>query len=306
MHSGRRERHKRILVTGSTGFIGKVVVDKLLKRGESVIGFSRSQNQNILNSMQLNEALASCDRIIHLAAIVSFKASDGMMVERTNVIGTLNVMMAAEARAIEKVVLASSAITIGVSSDPTLHFNESWMNNAKMAKDNPYCSSKIKCESMVMMGPVPTAIVNPTSVNVFLFFERAAQDYFLIAPPGGTNIVDVSDVADGIIAALDKGRHGQRYILSNVNITYENLYRRIIEEMGQHKKILVLPKRSMGFCKLLARSSKDAFTSPFTVGNSFYYKYYSNDKARIELGWEPKIGLEEMIKNGYNGYSRSQ
>ncbi len=293
-------------MTGSTGFIGKVVVDKLLKRGESVVGFSRSRDQNILNSAQLNEALVSCDRIIHLAAIVSFKASDGMMVERTNTIGTMNVMMAAEVQRIEKVVLASSAITIGVSDDPTHQLNESWTNNAKMARDNSYCSSKLKCESMVMMGPVPTAIVNPTSVNVFLFFKRATQDYFIVAPPGGTNIVDVADVADGIIAALDKGRHGQRYILSNVNITYEDLYHRIIKEMGSHKKVLVLPKRSMGFCKFLARNSKDTFTSPFTVGNSFYYKYYSNDKARIELKWEPKIGLEEMIKNGYSGYRRSQ
>lgn len=298
LHSRRREGPIfRILVTGSTGFIGKVVVEKLLKRGESVIGFSKSLGNDVMDYYQLKDAMSGCDRVIHLAAKVSFNQKDSEEVSQINIMGTGNIMRAALDNGIKKLVFVSSAITAGISSNKDLLINESYMilpNNDLKTADR-YTYSKIAGEQIVLLGTVPVTIVNPSTVIMPSIVKDVQKMRIPLAPPGGTNVIDVRDVADGIIAALDIGKDKERYLLSNFNITYKDLFEKII-----HRKALTLPQWSRKILQHIAKRSKSDFLSPFTVANSFHYKYYSNSKARHELGWIPKFSLEETI----NEYSR--
>ncbi|MFA6142486.1 MAG: NAD-dependent epimerase/dehydratase family protein [Candidatus Omnitrophota bacterium] len=280
----------RVFVSGSTGFIGKVVVEKLLARGESVIGFSKTLGNDLMNYRDVEYSMKSCDRVIHCAAFVSFKTEDSQEVAQINFVGTGNIMKAALVNKVKKMVFVSSAITRGISVKKDFFLSETCEVDTNNLRD-AYTCSKIMAERLIVAGPVPASIVSPTTVNIPMLIENFGNKKMLIVPPGGTNIIDVRDVAEGIIAALDRGQDKEGYILSNVNITYKDLAEKIT---GGHA--FVLPRWSLRTAKYLARYVKDKYTSPFTITNSYFYKYYSNIKARHEIGWEPKITLEEMIR----------
>lgn len=292
----------RILVTGSTGYIGRAVVDKLLALGESVFGFSTSLGDNIMDHYALQKAMEGCDRVIHLAALVSFNPKDAVRVTQTNILGTRNVLSAALHHHIKKVVIASSAITVGVSDTPGYLLNEdcTWPKIL-----DAYTLSKMATEDLARF--FQTVIVMPSTANIHLFIKKAMEDKILVVPPGGTNVISVEDVAEGIVMAMDKGELNQRYILSNVNISYADLFHRILGE--SRKPIIVLPKWTKKYCKYIARFSKDRYVSPFTVDSSYSYKYYANSKAKNFLGWEPKVNLDAMIakeKENYQAWKRAE
>ena len=290
----------RILVTGSTGYIGRAVVSKLLELGESVIGYSTSNGDNVMDQYALIKAMQGCDRVIHLAAVVSFNKKDSQRVTQTNILGTRNVLEACVKHQVKKIVIASSAITAGVSPDPNYLLNEDCAWPKIM---DAYTLSKIATEEVTRVpNTLPVVVVMPSTVNISLFIKKAIQDKVLVVPPGGTNIISVEDVADGIIAAMEVGQYNHRYILSNINISYQDLFRKILA--GSRKPIVVLPKWTKKACKYVARFSNDRYTSPFTVDNSYGYKYYLNTKAKNSLGWEPKIGLDEMIRRGKEQYGK--
>lgn len=269
----------------------------MLIRGESVIGYSKSQGGDILNYYDLKEAMKSCDRVIHLAGCASFSNKDIEVISRLNIIGTGNVLMAAELSGIKKVVFISSAITCGVSPKADFLISEQCaMLGDTIKNKDMYTYSKIEGEKLCRIiphkeGGICVSIANPSTATVPMVIDNVRRRKILIAPPGGTNVIDVRDVADGIIAILDNGKHAEQYILSNVNITYKDLFEKI-----SGRRAIVLPKWSIRMAKYLARYAKDKYTSPFTVMNSYFYKYYSNSKAKNELNWEPKISLEDMLK----------
>ena len=275
LHSRRRQWSMgKILVTGATGFIGRVVVEKLLVRGESVIGFSRSPGQNILNGRQIHDALQFCDRIIHLAARVDFSLKTR---DKTECL-----LMNATQFPLKKIVFVSSAITMGTQKDPGIVMDESFF--AVESINNPYLHSKLIGELTCIRSGLPVVIVNPST---------AGPISSMAAPPGGTNIVDVRDVADGIIAALDHGRPRERYLLTDRNITFRELY----------PYALPLPRWSKNLCKRLC------WDQAFLIENAFNYKYYDNSKARRELGWKPKQSWEKPTGNFmtlWHGITRRQ
>ena len=272
----------KILITGATGFIGRVVVEKLLVRGESVIGFSRSTGQNILNGKQIYDALQFCDRAIHLAARVDFSLRTRAKPFATNINGTTCFLMTAAQFMLKKIVFVSSAITMGTQIDPRIVMDESFF--AVESMNNPYLHSKLIGELTCIRSGLPVVIVNPST---------ARPIPSMVAPPGGTNIIDVRDVADGIIAALDHGRPRERYLLTDRNITFRELY----------PYALPLPRWSKNLCKRLC------WNQAFLIENAFNYKYYDNSKARRELGWKPKQSWEKPTRNFmtlWHGITRRQ
>ncbi len=260
----------RILVTGSTGFIGQVVVKKLLARNESVVGFATSHGQNILNTKQIEDALQFCDRIIHLAAKVDFSNKNAEEVINVNANGTAFLLGVAAYFPIKKMVFVSSAIAMGIQKSPDVIMDESFFSTSSL--DNNYLRAKMIAEYNCLTSQTPIVIVNPST---------AKPISSMVAPPGGTNIIDVEDVADGIIAALDHGRPKERYLLTDKNITFKELYPWAIP----------LPRWSKGICKTL--NKKNAFL----IDNAFSYKYYTNEKARRELQWKPGKASARLTKN---------
>src|SRR5262249_28604764 len=113
------------LVTGATGFLGSHLVEIL--KGHEVIALSRSgkaptgvvgRKGDVLEKSSLLDAAAGCDGIFHCAGKVSRKPEDAEELHRVHVTGTKNVIEAAKAASVKRLVVASTSGTVAVSSDP--------------------------------------------------------------------------------------------------------------------------------------------------------------------------------------------
>lgn len=268
LHRWREGRPvEKVLITGHTGFIGRILTERLLALGYSVIGYSTSTGQDIMDLRQLTEVLHDVSYVYHLAAKVNFSKKDAQETQIINIQGTANLITAARASGhIKKIVVASTALTCGLLDSPNLKLDET--NFALNPGVNPYLYSKAVTESICFQSPdLPIVIVLPST---------ARPIPSLVAPPGGCNIIDVRDVADGMIAAMEYGNPGQRYLLTDRNITFRELY----------KWAVPLPPWSRMIVRL--------FANFFLVDNAFCYKYYTNAKAKEELHWTPQ---RDPIKN---------
>ena len=146
-------RQLRVLVTGSTGFIGRRVVGALAAGGHSVRAMARSGSRaaqfgdldvevvqaNVLDSESLERACAGIEAVVHMVAVV--RETGGLTFQRVNYGGTVNLLRAAEAAGARRFVHAS---TIGASSDPAVPYLYSrWMAEQEIER-SPMASTVLR------------------------------------------------------------------------------------------------------------------------------------------------------------------
>jgi nucleoside-diphosphate-sugar epimerase len=298
---------ERILVTGGTGRLGRVIVKNLI--GKHVInvltrvdisnGMNASVNfvtGDILSRASLYRAMNGCTKIIHAAACVSFNDKDSKKVYETNCIGTKNVIEVAEQTGIKTFINVSSAITRGIVSALDNKADETYTSG----DDNAYVQSKILAEQIAHKSRIPNVItVYPTTCFLDTHINEAAKRRILIVPSGGTNIVDSSNVADGIEKCLNlKARH--RLILGGHNILFRTLYKKLCELMNIPKRIFVVKKNVSPIVKFFCNNGH-AFKTPYIVDTLFMYKYYSSDRAKAVINYIP-LPLNQTLERGVKQY----
>lgn len=322
---------KRAFITGATGYIGRCLVRKLAARGVSITAMVRPGATHSLDDVQpfvsdlfspidqLAEAMRSCDVLLHLAAAVSFAPSAREELERVNGEGTRRILDAAKSANVGRVVVVSSACTIGLSASASRPLDESAPFNQALAERNPYLASKHLAEQRAMDAADHgrhVVIVNPTTVfgpgdrslNSGTMFQQISRARVMPVPPGGTNVVDVSDVCDGLIAAAEHGQTGRRYILGGHNATFAELFREIARQIGRSPLFVPignyarLPMRGMAWAIQHATGSR--IITPQIVDDTFAYKFYSNHRAASELNWSPKISLNDTLSAAWQYYKR--
>ena len=174
---------------------------------------------------ELVAALDGCQQVYHLAGLVSRDPKKGPAMMRVHVEGTRRLMHAAKAAGVRRVLLASTSGTIAISRQPEPIPDESWPYPVELCGDFPYYLSKIYQEKLALdLGPklgLEIVCVNPSlllgpgdrrgssteDVRKFLCGEIQA------IPSGGLSFVDVRDAAAAMVAAMDKGRPGARYLV---------------------------------------------------------------------------------------------
>jgi dihydroflavonol-4-reductase len=272
---------KNILITGSSGYLGRILVDRVERDGHQVVKMSRSEGMDVRDCRCIEKAIRSVHKvneIYHLASKVSFNHRDEKEVWDTNVGGTQNLLITAARHNIQKVVVVSSACTIGTANNP--YFT---MNETRSEKDlrNIYVRSKAAQEELAKRhGAV---IVAPTTCHAPLMAG-------LVIPSGGTNVLDPHDAVEGMIYAMAHGRKGQKYILGGYNVSYRELYRMA------GRRFVVCPRWLRKPLMWLAKFDSSWYMSPYTMDSSFRFKYFNCEKARKELGWEPITKLETIAK----------
>jgi len=230
-------------VTGASGFIGGNLVHELVARGHHVRALLRPQADtrglagleyervegDVGNRLVLAQAMQGCDWCFHLAASYHLWLRDYAPMYAANVEGTRNVIEAAVAAGVSRVVHTSTVGCIGlpreINGAITPTDEDTPVNEAQMS--NHYKISKWKAEvtarELAAQG-APVVIVNPsapvgprdvkptpTGQVIVNFLNREMPAYL----DTGLNWVHVRDVAVGHILAAEKGRVGQRYILGN-------------------------------------------------------------------------------------------
>ncbi|PSQ95609.1 MAG: dihydroflavonol 4-reductase [Bacteroidetes bacterium SW_9_63_38] len=247
-----------VLVTGATGFVGAVLTRHLVEAGADVRIFRREQSSltllgtaaeavehtvgDVTHARGLYEAMDGIERVYHVAGKVSFDRREQGALRRVNADGTANVVDAALAAGVERLVHTSSIAALGRPLSPNTLIDESttWEGGAHRSA---YARSKRRAELEVHRGiaeGLDAVIVNPALVfgvggpgtNTRRIVDAVRSGWVLGAPPGGTNVVDVQDVAAGHRAAMDRGETGERYILGGENRSWQSILTALAEAFG--------------------------------------------------------------------------
>lgn len=319
---------KRFLVTGATGFLGGHLVEKLAARagqdreGIAVRILCRDRARwtgppgvaiaegDILDPRAVDCAVAGVTGIFHLAGLVSRDPAQAATLFETHIEGTRNICESALAHGRPRVVLASSSGTIAASRAPLLHHEDS-PYTLEITGRWPYYLSKIYQEKLALsywtQQKLPVVVVNPSLLlgpgdqrlsstgDVRLFLQGA----FATIPGGGLNFVDVRDAADVLIAAMEKGTPGRRYLVGGPNMTLKEFFGLLERVSGVAGPRRQLPenwsRRGAAFLRALyawVGASYPVDDVSVEMGCRFWY--LDNTRARSELGFEPRPAEETL------------
>jgi dihydroflavonol-4-reductase len=311
------------LVTGATGLVGSAVVRALLRTGRRVRVLARpnSNRRNLADlavevaegSLEdigsLARAVAGCRFVYHVAADYRIWVPDPAPMFRANVQGTRDLLTAAVEAGVERVVYTSSVATLGLvpggSADET---------TPSTAEDmiGPYKRSKFEAEEVAREFArerrLPVVIVNPSTpvgpgdikpTPTGRLIVEAARGQMPAFVDTGLNIVHVDDVAAGNLAAAEKGRIGERYILGGENMSLAQILAAVSRQVGRRPPRLRLPHTVLlpvAFgAEVAARlTGREPFVTLDGVRMSRKKMYFTSDKASRELGYKPRPACEAI------------
>ena len=323
---------KPILVTGATGFVGWHVARKLIDRGQRVRVLVRDPARlrelegvepvsgDLRDSASLQRAVEGCGVVYHVAADYRLWIREPQEMFRSNVDGTRSLLQAARDLGVERFVYTSTVGCIGIPAAGVGDENEP-VGLEQMA--GPYKRSKFLAEQVALEfagSGFPVVIVNPTAPvgdhdfkptptgKIVVDFVSGRMPAFLDT---GLNVVDVRDVAEGHLAACERGRVGERYILGAENLTLEQIFMALGEIAGRPAPKIRIPYAvayaagavSTAWAGITGREPRAPLDGVRMARKKMWVRH---DKAARELGYTPgpaRAGLERAVEwfrgNGY-------
>jgi dihydroflavonol-4-reductase len=324
----------KVLVTGSTGFIGSQLVHRLVEMGHSVRAFHRPTStqrmledlpvEHVLGNLTQPETIAAAmqgvEVVFHAAALLGGREDPGRMYAVT-VEGTRATLQAAAAAGVTKFVHTSSVAALGIPEQPQVKGGKPLLMNENHTWNDrpqhwPYAYAKYLAELEVqraIAAGLDAVIVNPSMVygpgdvyrtSTSLVMQIAHQRLHFVTQ-GGLNIVHISDVVDGHIAALERGRCGERYILGGENIAIPEMVKRIAEVVGKPPPSVVLPPALVRAVARPARLLEPFLPLPLdttVLRMAGLYFHYDLRKSHSELGLTTPRPAVEAFEDAYHWF----
>ncbi len=330
----------KVFVTGGNGFMGSRIVRELVGRGYDVTALVGADLDNhnldglgveirpfdLLDRDGVRAALEGGELLVHNAACYSFWQPDPNLIYRVNVDGTQHVLDAAAAHGYRKIVYTSSTATLTPSINREIETEESLFDLRSF--QGHYKVSKVIAEIGVMRRAaqgLPVVVVHPTTVigggdrrptptgTLILHFLNgrmvAYADTML-------NVVDVDDVAEGHVLALERGKNGHNYILGGENMTMREVCGVLEELTGIPAPRVVLPARLIWVLGHIAEFIANHFThkTPIVDVESALHamanRASDSGKAEKELGYLPSRARVAIAKAAIwfvdNGYCKER
>jgi dihydroflavonol-4-reductase len=326
----------KAFVTGATGFLGSHVARALADQGAEMRLLVRPTSNlrnleglkaetatgDLRDPSSLEKAMSGCDTVFHVAADYRLWVRDPAEMYRSNVDGTRAILDAALKNRVQRMVYTSSVATMGFTrhghpadedspvslADMIGHYKRSKFMGERIAMDAG--RSGMHVVTVNPTTPVGEQDVKPTPTGriVLDFLKRKFPAYV----ETGLNLVDVRECALGHVAALEKGKSGERYILGGENLTLKQILDRLGKITGLPSPKVKLPyffAFATGVVdevitgRLLKREPRATID---TVRMGRKKMFASSDKAERELGWKivPVEGalrraVEWFQSNGY-------
>lgn len=324
------------LVTGGSGFVGSAIIRRLLDAGHEVRALVRGSSRranledlpieivvgDLLDPASLARAAKGCTALFHCAADYRLWIPNPAEIYDANVTGSVNVLRAAASAGAKRIVYTSSVATLGIIPGGTPADEETPVSIADMI--GHYKSSKFLAEAevrrLIAQEKIPAVIVNPSApvgprdikpTPTGRMIVEAAAGRMPAYVETGLNVVHVEDVAEGHLRAFERGRIGERYVLGGTNMTLREILTEIASLTGRSGPRLRLPYGVVMpiayMAEAVARiSGREPVATVDSIRMAKKLMYYSSDKARRELGYEPrparaalKDAVEWFLARGY-------
>ena len=311
----------KLLVTGATGFLGGALVPLLVSAGHEVRVLTRSGapqaeklgceslRGDVRDAATVRAAVKGREGVYHLAGLVSRDPADARKMYELHVDGTRLLLDEAQRAGVARVVLASSSGTIGVSRTRRIATEEDDYPIEVVARW-PYYLSKIYEEKIAIEANrrgLPVVILNPSLLlgpgdsrlsstqDVFRFLQRRIP----AMPRGGISFVDARDVAQAFLAALTKGRCGERHLLGAANWEFSEFFARLSRIAQVPGPVLRLPSavKVMGahlLEKWARRRGKEPELPAADVEMGECWFFIDSSKSQQLLDFAPRDPLETL------------
>ncbi len=313
-------RRPPVLLTGATGFVGVGLARAFVARGHDVYALSRrSADRSVLagsgvrwrdgdlrDARAVDSALADvCARrgppwVIHNAALISYRTRDSQLQRAVNVEGTRNVINACLRHGAARVLHVSSVVAVGAARPDEVLDERAPYNLARLRCD--YADTKRAAEELALgaADALDVVAVNPGAIfgvgarapNTLRFLQQLARGPRLVfTPPGSLSVVGLDDVVSGCVAALERGRRGERYLLAESVWSAFEAFSLAARMLGARAPRWPAPPLvwvgvETAVRALDALAPQDLLT-PQSVRMLGAHFRFSSDKARSELGWSP-------------------
>jgi dihydroflavonol-4-reductase len=322
---------KRAFITGATGFVGAAVARALVAAGWDLRALARSgSDRRNLSGLPLAVvtgdlrdpgsyagALQGCEALFHVAADYRLWAPDPADLYAINVAGTRGLLDAAERAGVARIVYTSSVATLRLQGDGTVADETCIATEADMI--GHYKRSKFLGEQVVQQWaggdaarrwvvivnpstPVGPCDVKPTPTGQIVLDAAAGRTPAYVDT--GLNIAHVDDIARGHLLALERGRHGERYILGGVDMTLKEILRQVTAIAGRpaprirlpHGVVLPIAYLAEAYARVTGGSTRITVEG---VRMSRKRMYFSSAKAVRELGYgwrDPAIAFQDAVR----------
>ena len=319
---------KKILITGGTGFLGTHLVRQFLDAGAKNLRVMASSVPewmtgagveafagSVTKKDDVAAATRNCEAIYHLAGKVSFAYDGAAQMNKIHVEGTRLLCEAAKENGVKNFILASSSGTSAITEDGEIT-DETYPQPVEILTKWPYYASKYYQEKTALRAfqdkGERLVILNPSLLlgegDERLSSTKIVLDFMAqklpITPSGGVNFVDARDAANAFLNALERGSHGERYLLGAVNWTVAEFFGRLERLSGVSAPMFSVPKRvaiagSNFISSLYKTFERRAPFEASEVEMGEYFWYFDSAKAEEELGFttrDPMETLQDTIK----------
>lgn len=314
------------LITGATGFIGSHVARQLIERGERVrllvrdpaklenVGVDAAAAEvargDLLDPATLPAALEGVERIHHIAGVIALGRDDrGRMID-ANVTSTRNLFEAARGSGVERIVYLASIFALSGGTAHPATEDDPWLlaslpvHYVQAKREAELYARACAREGMPIVFAYPTFCYGPgdvyesSSALVTGFLRRRIPAYV----NGGQNAIDVRDAAAGLIAAMERGAVGERYLLGGTSLSFEEFFALLAELTGLKAPRVKLPAALARVAGRLAERvmSEPPLSEQMALMSSRHW-YYDDSKARRELGHSSRP-LDETLREAIDWF----
>jgi len=321
-----------VLVTGATGFVGSAIARALLAHGHPVRVLVRPSS-NRANLMGLDLAIVEGDirdarvlvsamrnvrYVVHAAADYRLWTRDPHTLIENNVVGTRTVMQRALAAGVERIVYTSSVATLALRphGEPADETRRVAAQDAVGAYKRSKVLAEREVETMIAHDRLPAIIVHPSTpigprdirpTPTGRIIVEAASGRMPAFVDTGLNLVHVDDVAQGHVAALQRGEIGARYILGGENVSLADMLREIARATGRRPPTIKLPRRLLYPAALVTEAmatltGREPFLTRDGLRMARDPMYFTSARAERELGYRSR-GYAEGVRDAIDWFA---
>ena len=327
----------KIFVTGATGFLGSNLVRMLAGRGMDVrILIRKGSSHPFLENLaiervsgdvtdyeSIKEGMMGCDLVYHVAGFLSYRLAEQRIMHDVNVGGTENVCRAALQNNVKRMLHVSSTSAVGIPENPDHPADEDYPFDERWNR-LPYMRTKRLAEETALgfidkgldvVSANPSTFYGAGDVKLHTgeLFRNIDSGRLSAAPPGGNGVIAIDDCARGLIAVMERGKTGERYILNSENLKFIEIFNTITEVLDRPPIKKILPRWIYPFAlfgaalvertgALFGRPSK---LSAGTVRMSWQFRYFDSSKARKDLGWKPSVPFKKACEEALDFYKHT-